>query len=112
MRVPAKVTSKGQVTVPIEVRHALDIATGDVLVFELGEGYATVAKRRSAVDIAAELREKHPRLARPSDYATKEEAIEHHFHEQVVSQEEKRRGSQYRVVGRVSEAPFTADESP
>jgi bifunctional DNA-binding transcriptional regulator/antitoxin component of YhaV-PrlF toxin-antitoxin module len=109
MRVRAKVTSKGQV---IEVRHALNIATGDILVFEVGEGYATVAKRRSAIDIAAELREKNPRLSQPSRYATKEEAIESHFREQVVLDDSAgRHDSQLHVVGRESSERSCPDES-
>lgn len=31
----AKVTSKGQVTIPVEIRRALDIEAGDDLLFEL-----------------------------------------------------------------------------
>lgn len=34
MRKEAKITSKGQVTVPREVRQTLDVSTGDRLVFE------------------------------------------------------------------------------
>ena len=41
MRVPAKVTSKGQVTVPIEVTAGPGPRDRwDVLVFEVGDGYA------------------------------------------------------------------------
>jgi len=111
MRVRAKVSSKGQVTVPIEVQHALDIATGDVLVFEVGEGYATVAKRRSAIDIAAELREKNPRLSQPSQYSTTEEAIESHFRQQFLSGDEQRLDSEFRVVGRGPGTDDPSDES-
>ncbi len=35
MEARARVTSKGQVTVPVEVRRGLGIQEGDVLVFEL-----------------------------------------------------------------------------
>ncbi len=34
MRREAKITSKGQITVPREVRHALGVKPGDKLVFE------------------------------------------------------------------------------
>jgi antitoxin PrlF len=43
----ARVTSKGQVTIPVEVRRALGMDAGDDLVFEVREERAvfTVAKR-------------------------------------------------------------------
>jgi len=34
MQREAKITSKGQITVPREIRHALGVKTGDKLVFE------------------------------------------------------------------------------
>ena len=34
MRKPSKITSKGQITVPIEVRRLLGVRAGDRLVFE------------------------------------------------------------------------------
>ena len=37
MQKEAKITSKGQITVPREVRHALGVKPGDKIVFE-GEG--------------------------------------------------------------------------
>jgi AbrB family looped-hinge helix DNA binding protein len=37
MHKQAKITSKGQITVPTEVRHALGVKTGDSLIFE-GDG--------------------------------------------------------------------------
>lgn len=79
MRATAKVTSKGQITVPIEVRDALGIDTGDSLVFEVKAGYATVERQRSAIEVAEE------RLARRGEsierHATKEEAIAAYFRE-------------------------------
>ena len=45
----ARVTSKGQVTIPAEVRKALDIGEGDDLLFEIveaGEARIRVLKRR------------------------------------------------------------------
>lgn len=38
MKKQAKVTSKGQITIPIEIRRALGVAPGDRLVFENDSG--------------------------------------------------------------------------
>ena len=35
MKVSAKLTAKGQLTLPVSVRHALRVGTGDRIVFEL-----------------------------------------------------------------------------
>ncbi|HVC80480.1 MAG TPA: AbrB/MazE/SpoVT family DNA-binding domain-containing protein [Chloroflexota bacterium] len=37
MHVEAKITSKGQVTIPRAIREALHVATGDTVVFEVVE---------------------------------------------------------------------------
>lgn len=42
MRVMAKMTSKGQVTVPREVRELLGLKQGDGLVFEIEDGTVTL----------------------------------------------------------------------
>lgn len=80
MRAVAKVTSKGQVTIPVEVREELGIETGDSVVFEVKAGYAAVSRQRSALEVAEELLREHGgnRVAR---YATKGEAIAAHFRE-------------------------------
>lgn len=48
-----RLTSKGQVTVPIEVRRALDLHAGDTLVFELqgDEIRVRTEKRRGLSDL-------------------------------------------------------------
>lgn len=38
MELKAKITSKGQLTIPAEVRRALGVREGDSLLFEIGEG--------------------------------------------------------------------------
>ncbi len=81
MRATAKVTSKGQITIPVEVRDELGITTGDSVVFEVKAGYATVSRRPSALEVAAELREESQGLIREPRYATKDEAIAAHFAE-------------------------------
>ena len=42
----AKITSKGQITVPKEVREALGVGTGDRLQFTVGDGQAVVTPIR------------------------------------------------------------------
>jgi len=56
-RATARVTSKGQVTVPVEVRQALGIETGDDLRFEVESGGARlhVVKRKRLSDLFAVL---------------------------------------------------------
>lgn len=89
MEASAKVTSKGQVTIPVEVRRALGIEEGDQIVFEVAGRYATVHKRRSVVEIAAEWRAKHP-LGEPR-YASEREAIAA-YHRRKVTEDAARRG--------------------
>jgi AbrB family looped-hinge helix DNA binding protein len=59
----SRVTSKGQVTIPSEVRKALDIEQGDDLLFELGAdqtAYLRVIKRQKLSDFYGSLRAKRP----------------------------------------------------
>jgi AbrB family looped-hinge helix DNA binding protein len=44
------VTRKGQVTVPIEIRKALDIKQGDRVAFTLEDGHAKLRPQRSYVE--------------------------------------------------------------
>ncbi len=48
----ARVTSKGQVTIPKEVRKALGVREGDSLVFEVENGGAHVSVVRKPVSFA------------------------------------------------------------
>ncbi|MEX1046847.1 MAG: AbrB/MazE/SpoVT family DNA-binding domain-containing protein [Actinomycetota bacterium] len=55
MDLPARVTSKGQVTIPKEVRDALGIGQGDSLLFRVvGEG-AVIAKAPDLLDLAGSI---------------------------------------------------------
>lgn len=53
MRREARVTSKGQVTIPKEVRRALRIREGDTLIFETAEG-GVYLRLRQPEDVFAE----------------------------------------------------------
>lgn len=51
MDVAARVTSKGQVTVPREVREALGIEEGDQIVFRVEEHRAVVARTADLLEL-------------------------------------------------------------
>ena len=46
----ATVTSKGQVTIPVEIRRALGLKAHDRIAFTLADGAATVRPAESVVD--------------------------------------------------------------
>jgi antitoxin PrlF len=48
----AKVTSKGQITIPKEVRDALGITEGDQIVFRVEQHRALLAKTPNLLDLA------------------------------------------------------------
>ncbi len=52
MEQKARVTSKGQITIPKAVRRALGIREGDSLVFEIEDGEARVHALRKPVSFA------------------------------------------------------------
>ena len=51
MRALAKITAKGQTTVPIEIRNALKAAPGDTLLWEIGPGGEAIVRRVQPLDI-------------------------------------------------------------
>lgn len=51
----AKVTSKGQVTIPVDVRSALGVKQGDILAFETQADYVVVRRVPTAAEVAAQL---------------------------------------------------------
>ena len=52
MDLAAKVTSKGQITIPKEVREALGITEGDQIVFRVEQHRAMLAKTPHLLDLA------------------------------------------------------------
>lgn len=89
MRATAKVTSKGQVTIPVDIRKQLGITAGDSLVFEVRAGYATVVRQRSAIDVGREQLEKRGESA--ARCSTKEEAIAAYFAERGRDEDDPER---------------------
>jgi AbrB family looped-hinge helix DNA binding protein len=51
----AKVTSKGQVTIPKAVREALGVAPGDRLLFRVVDGHALVARTPDLLELAGSI---------------------------------------------------------
>jgi antitoxin PrlF len=58
MEIPATVTSKGQITIPAEVRKALRLRAGDRVIFRVVEGHAVfqpesvgASERQMAVEL-------------------------------------------------------------
>lgn len=52
MDVQARLTSKGQVTIPKSVRDALGLVEGDSLVFRVEDGRASIAKSGDLIALA------------------------------------------------------------
>jgi AbrB family looped-hinge helix DNA binding protein len=52
MDVSAKVTSKGQVTIPKPVRDALGLAEGDLVLFRVVDGHALIARTPDLLELA------------------------------------------------------------
>ena len=56
MDVRAKITSKGQVTIPKRVREALDLREGDEVVFRVEESRAVLGKTPDLLSLAGSVR--------------------------------------------------------
>jgi AbrB family looped-hinge helix DNA binding protein len=56
MDVSAKVTSKGQVTIPKDVRTALGLSEGDRVLFRVVDGRALLARTPDLLELAGSIR--------------------------------------------------------
>jgi AbrB family looped-hinge helix DNA binding protein len=65
--VPAKITSKGQVTIPRSVREALDLREGDVVVFRVERSRAVLAKSPDFLSLAGSVAVPAGKRATPWD---------------------------------------------
>lgn len=52
MDAAAKVTSKGQITIPKQVRDALDLHEGDKVIFRIYNGRAVLSRTPDLLDLA------------------------------------------------------------
>jgi AbrB family looped-hinge helix DNA binding protein len=77
MRYSSKVTTKGQVTIPIEVRDALGLSKGDLLAFEVKADYVVVKRRLTFEEALEKNKDILPKV--PPRFATKDEAIADYF---------------------------------
>ncbi len=82
----AKVTSKGQVTLPLEVRRALELEPGAYIAFEVARDYAVVTRQRSTAEIVRDLAVRSE-SAKPR-YASDEEAVGAFFAGDYLAEED------------------------
>ena len=61
MDVAARVTSKGQVTVPKAVREALGVSDGDAIIFRIEGNRAVVTRTPDFLELAGKLRVPAPK---------------------------------------------------
>mgnify|MGYP001821622936 CR=1 FL=1 len=52
MGIESKITTKGQTTIPAEVRKALGVNSGDVISYEIDGDEVKLVKKRSALELA------------------------------------------------------------
>ena len=52
MNIRSKITSKGQTTIPSEVRELLGLKPGDMVTYEIEEKSVRIGKARSALEFA------------------------------------------------------------
>jgi AbrB family looped-hinge helix DNA binding protein len=72
MDVTAKITSKGQVTIPRSVRSALDLREGDEVIFRVEASRATLAKTPSFLALAGTVAVPAGKRATPWDQVLRE----------------------------------------
>lgn len=80
MDVRAKITSRGQVTIPKSVREALDLHEGDELLFRVERSRALMAKTPNFLALAASVPVPAPKRGTPWDAVlrhTRRERAEH-----------------------------------
>ena len=74
----AKLTSKGQVTIPAEVREALGLKKGDILAFEVQAEYVVVRKRPTLTEVLEKFKHVLP-TEEDGTYIDDDEAVAAYF---------------------------------
>lgn len=74
----AKITSKGQITIPAEVREALGLKQGDMLAFEVQADYVLVRKRPTLTEVLEKFKDILPTES-DQTYADDDEAVAAYF---------------------------------
>ena len=82
-RFQAKVTSKGQVTLPISYRKLAGVEVGDTLDLIVEDGHTTLRKRRSIDELAGSLRHLGKRLGRAVEKSDIKSAVADAMEEQA-----------------------------
>lgn len=60
----AKITSKGQVTIPLDIRRSLGAEAGDYVAFEVQADYVVMRRQKSVREVSSDLRERAGRATR------------------------------------------------
>lgn len=81
MTAMAKVTSKGQVTIPRSVREHLKVGTGSVLVFQVEGDQVVVRPAKTLLDLAGALKGRGPRTR---DFAAMRRAARAHVARRIM----------------------------
>lgn len=80
MHYRAKITSKGQITIPAEVRRSLGLEVGNWVAFETQADYATVRRAKTLREVSEEIRAKtvgHTRIGEAEDDAVAAAVSQH-----------------------------------
>ena len=71
----AKVTTKGQITIPVAIRKALGVKTGDKVLF-VDNGDGTIAMRNATLKAFSEAREAFAGAAEEAGFATEDDVVD------------------------------------
>ena len=85
----SKITSKGQTTVPRQVRAALNLTAGDRIIYEVRGDHVVIRRNPTVADVAGVFKGKTKRPV--ADYATERQAARQAQIAHVLGKETSRR---------------------